>query len=353
MIPTTTIGAYPKPAGVPITDWFSAEPDPEGVVDYTSSYSSELDAVPDAEERFRAAVAEVIADQVDAGIDVVTDGEARRENYVHHQCRHLAGFDFTRLARHRMRGTVEAQLPRIVGPVGFERSPLVHEYEVAQSLSPRPVKVTVPGPMTIADSTVDEHYDDPVALGADLAAALNGQIVELAAAGCRYIQVDEPVMARRPDQALAHGIEHLARCFYRVPAEVTRVVHCCCGYPRHLDDPDYPKADRAAYLRLAPAIDEAPIDQISIEDAHRHNDLAALLPLFAETTVVLGVVAIADSRVETVAEVEARLRSALEHLPPERLVAAPDCGLGYLPRDLARAKLSVLTEAAAGGRAGQ
>ncbi len=347
MITTTTIGSYPKPPDLPITDWFSARPDAEGVMDYTSAYAAQVQAMPDAEARFHRATAEIIGDQIDAGVDVITDGEVRRENYVHYQCRHLSGFDFEELGRHLMRGTTPTRLPRIVGPVGFESSPLARDYEVAQALSDRPVKVTVPGPMTIRDSTIDAHYGDARALGADLAAALNRQIRAVVGAGCRHVQIDEPLMARRPDEALAFGIEQLARCFDGVPSEVVRTVHCCCGYPRRLDDPDYPKAEPGAYLVLADALDEAPFDQVSIEDAHRPNDLGALLPRFRTTTVVLGVVAIACSRVETVAEVEARLRAALVHLPPDRLVAAPDCGLGFLGRDLARAKLRVLVEGAA------
>ncbi len=348
MIPTTTIGAYPKPGYVPITDWFTTDYRVGEVVDYTSAYEEQLNAAGvDAELLFRRATKELIDDQIDAGIDIVTDGEVRRENYVHTQCRYLSGFDFEHLGRHRIRGAIETRLPTVSGPVGFDTSPLAREFEIAQSLSARPVKVTLPGPMTIIDTTVDAHYHDERALGADLAAALNAQIHDLVAAGCRHIQIDEPVMARKPTVALDYGIDQLGRCFHEVPATVTRAVHCCCGYPRQLDDTDYPKADRRTYLQLAPALDAAPIHQVSIEDAHRHNDLAGLLPLFADTTVILGVVAIAQSRVETAEEIAARLRVAREYLPEDRLVAAPDCGLGYLDRDLARKKLRALTAAVA------
>ncbi len=153
-------------------------------------------------------------------------------------------------------------------------------------------------------------------------------------------------MARRPDTAAAYGIDQLARCFEGVPPDVTRIVHCCCGYPRRLDDTDYPKADPAAYLELAPLLDRAPIDQVSIEDAHRPSDLATLLPRFEATTVILGVATIASSRVETADDIAARLTEARRHLPADRLVAAPDCGLGYLSRELARAKLRALTAGA-------
>jgi len=348
VISTTTIGAYPKPDYVPIADWFTTDYRAGKVVDYTSAYQDQVDAAGvDAESLFRRATKEVIDDQIDAGIDIVTDGEVRRENYVHAQCRHLRGFDFEHLGQHRVRDTIETRLPTVSGPVGFDTSPLADEFKIAQSFSTRPVKVTLPGPMTIIDTTVDAHYHDERALGADLAAALNAQIHELVAAGCSHIQIDEPVMARKPVLSLDHGIAQLSRCFDGVPPTVTRAVHCCCGYPRQLDDSDYPKADRRTYLQLAPALDAAPIHQVSIEDAHRHNDLAALLPLFAETTVILGVVAIAQSRIETAGEIAARLRVAREYLPKDRLVAAPDCGLGYLDRDHARNKLRALTEAVA------
>lgn len=346
MIATTTLGAYPKPDYVPITDWFTTDYG-DSTVDFTTAYEDQLRRAGDgAEMLFRRATAEVIADQIDAGIDVVTDGEVRRENYIHHQCRSFSGFDFGRLASRDMRGTVTTLLPRITGRVRFTESTLARDFTTAQSLSSRPVKVTVPGPMTIIDSTVDAFYDDDRSLGADLAAALSDQIGELVDAGCRNVQIDEPVMARRPDVALEYGIDQLVRCFDGAPEGITRTVHCCCGYPRRLDDVDYPKADRAAYVRLAPALDSAAIDQVSIEDAHRHNELGELLLLFSETTVILGVIAIASSRVETVDEVVRRLEEARRFLPADRLMAAPDCGLGYLPADLARRKLSVMTRAA-------
>ena len=346
MIRTTTIGAFPKPGYVPISDWFSAEPR-DGAYDYTSAFAEEMaQSGAEREELFRQAAAEVIDDQVSAGIDIVTDGEVRRENYVHYQCRHFAGLDFDDLSERTIRGVTSARLPTVTSDVRLlGTSPLVHDYRVAQALSPRPVKVTIPGPMTIIDTVVDAHYGDDTALGADLAAAINDQVLHLADAGCRHIQIDEPVMARKPDIALAHGIEHLDRCFAGVGERVTRVVHCCCGYPERLDQDGYAKADPDSYLALAEALDSTAVDAVSIEDAHRPNDLGELLPRFARTAVILGVLAVARSRLETVAEIEDRLTEALDHIPPERLLAAPDCGLGFLGRDLARRKLAAMCEA--------
>jgi 5-methyltetrahydropteroyltriglutamate--homocysteine methyltransferase len=153
------------------------------------------------------------------------------------------------------------------------------------------------------------------------------------------------VFARKVEDALAYGAEHLERCFHKVPRSSERVVHVCCGYPDALDAEDYPKAPNAGYLQLAGVLEEIAIDAVSIEDAHRRNDLA-LLERFARKKVILGVIAIGSSRIEEVEEVRDRLRAALGHIDAHRLLAAPDCGLGLLGRDLARAKLGVLATAA-------
>jgi len=199
--------------------------------------------------------------------------------------------------------------------------------------------------MTLGDTVADAYYHDPVARGEAVADALNVEINALAAAGCRYIQIDEPVFARQPDRAIDYGMSHVERAFRDCPSTVTRVMHMCCGYPDRLDNPDYPKADAHAYIDLADAVNASSIDQVSIEDAHRHNDLE-LLRQFSNTTVILGVVTVAKSRVEPVDEIMARLTSALDHIDGERLIAAPDCGLGLLGWDLAVEKLANLSRAA-------
>jgi len=342
---TTTIGAYPKPTSVPILDWFAKD-------SMTSSRPTESYEAPwrdmgdEAEAILAEGAREIVEDQVAAGIDIVTDGEVRRENYIHYHCRHLSGFDFGKLATKSLReGAYEADLPRIVGPVAARDPFLPHDWRVAQAFTDRPGKTTLPGPMTISDTTVDEHYGDPKALGRALSEALNAEILALAEAGCRYIQVDEPLFARRPQDALDFGLENIERCWHGVPDGVTKIMHICCGYPNYLDDCDYPKADPASYFDLAGAVDESVLDAVSLEDAHRHNDLR-LLDRFQNTTVIFGVIAIAKSKVETLEEVRARLQAALQHLPPDRLIAAPDCGLGHLTRELAIAKLKVLSAAA-------
>ena len=346
---TTCIGAYPKPDYVPVQDWFQVT-DGMSTSEVTERYAGDLARAGDeAEALFQKATAAAVADQIACGIDVPTDGEQRRENYVHYHCRHLHGFDFENLTRRVLRdGAYEADLPTISGDIrARETGFLVHDWKTAQADSSRPVKITIPGPLTIADTTADVHYGDPAKLGADLARALNEEVRALAEAGCQYIQIDEPLFARKVTEALDYGVDNLGRCFDGVPANVTRVMHMCCGYPNRLDQTDYHKADPQSYFDLAEAIDAAPVDQVSIEDAHRHNDLS-LLDRFKQTTVIFGAVAIAKSAVEPADAIRERLTEALGHIEKERLWAAPDCGLGFLGRDLAMTKLRNLTEAAHG-----
>ena len=354
---TTTIGAFPKPACTPIGDWF---PDPddagagaqgEGLLKrwQRADYEQRLEQAGEAaESAFVEAISEAVRDQVDAGVDIPTDGEVRRENYIFYQCRNLNGVDFEHLTEKVARdGAFTAEVPTITGPVTPRNLILARDWRIAQRVTDRPVKITLPGPMTVTDSLANAYYSDPRAQGMALAEALNAEVRSLAEAGCRHIQIDEPVFARKPEQALEYGIENLERVFHGVPKEVQRTVHMCCGYPSALDTPDYPKADRQAYFRIADAMDEAAIDAVSIEDAHRPNDLS-LLERYARTTVLFGLVNIGQSRVEPVDEIAERLGQALEHIDPERLVAAPDCGLGLLGRDLAVRKLSNLCTAAHG-----
>ena len=346
---TTCLGAFPKPDYLPIKDWFSVD---HGMTDQggkvTREYSEAMaSANAETEALFVRATREAIAAQVDAGIDVVSDGEQRRENYIHYHCRHLAGFDFENLEARVLRdGAYEAELPAIRKDIKARGTDfLCRDYEIAQGLTSHPVKITVPGPLTIMDTTFNAHYEDEQKLAFDLADALNVAIRALADAGCPYIQVDEPLFARAVERALTYGVEALDRCFHKVPAQVVRVMHMCCGYPNHLDDEHYHKADQNCYFELADAVDRTSVQQISIEDAHRYNDLS-LLEQFPRSTIIFGAVAIAKSQVEDVDEVVERLRKALDHIDRERLVAAPDCGLGLLGKTLAVDKLRVLAKAA-------
>ncbi|MCK5686187.1 5-methyltetrahydropteroyltriglutamate--homocysteine methyltransferase, partial [bacterium] len=263
----------------------------------------------------------------------------------HSHCRHMEGINFDRLTKKAMRsGAWEVFVPTITDAVKHGKPFLTREWQVAQAVTNNPVKMTLPGPMTIMDSVADEFYGNERKLARALAEALNFEIVELANAGCRWIQVDEPVFARYPESALSFGIENLERCFNSINREVTRCTHICCGYPDKVDSTNYVKAPPSTYSILAPALDEAAIDAVSIEDAHRPNDLS-LLELFKNTIVILGVLGIARSRIESVEEIESRLKDAMNHIEKDRLMAAPDCGLGMLSQEMVLAKLNNLRQA--------
>ena len=337
---TPTIGSFPKPDFVPVRDWFQDS--------YTPTHDASYFATRELETRFAVATKDAVEAQIEAGIDVPTDGEMRRENYIFYHLRHLDGIDFDKVQTRPIRtGAWELEVPTIVDRVTARDRFLAFDYQIAQSYSTRPVKITVPGPMTIADTIADEYYGEDHALNRDLADAINIEIRALADAGCQHIQVDEPVFARNPAGALAYGIDNLERCFRDLPKQVTRIVHLCCGYPRTVDEPneDVLKANSDSYFELAPALDEAAVDAVSLEDAHRNNDLA-LLERFEKTQVILGLIAIARTRIETEDEISHRLTAALDHIDADRLTAAPDCGLGMLDKHTALAKLQNLARAA-------
>lgn len=156
-------------------------------------------------------------------------------------------------------------------------------------------------------------------------------------AGCKYVQVDEPLFARQVADAKSFGFEMLERCFHRVPKEVCKIVHICCSYPNFLEEEDYKKADPDSYDQLACEVDQLNYDQISIEDAHWANNLK-LLELFEKKTIIFATIAIARSRLESMEEVTGRIKVALGQIDRDRLVIATDFGLGFLSEELTAAK---------------
>ena len=348
---TTTIGSFPKPKYTPIKDWFDISREKGGMncAQTTRNYAADLSKNKEKnEELFVKAAKEVIDIQIRAGIDIPTDGEVRRENYIHYHCRHLSGFDFSKLEHRILRdGAYETDLPAIRNDILHSGSAYsVSDFKTAQKLSSKPLKFTLPGPLTIMDTTADCFYDDRPRLNKVLAETINKEILALVDAGCKHIQVDEPLFARQVNDALSFGFEGIDRCFHKVPNSVKRIVHMCCGYPDHLDDSEYKKADPKSYIDLSSMIDDAEFDQISIEDKHCCNDLD-LLEKFKNKVVIFGSIAIASSKIETLDEVVNRLKQALSHIDRERLIVAPDCGLGLLPPNLAEEKLKIMCQAAA------
>ena len=346
---TTTIGSFPKPKYLPIYDWFDSARDLGGMntskttVDFTK-YFSQNDA--SHEKLFIKAAKEVIALQVKCGIDIPTDGEVRRENYIHYHCRYLSGFDFLKLEHRVLRdGAYETNLPAIRGKIEhYGNLYAAHDFIVSQSTTNRPVKFTLPGPLTIMDTNADCYYNDRKKLNKDLANTINKEILSLVEAGCKYVQLDEPLFARQVGDALTFGIEGVERCFFKVPNFVTKIVHICCGYTDRLDDENYKKADPLSYFDLAKDLDKMNIDQISIEDAHFKNDLN-LLNHFTEKKIIFGALNVTRSRIETKEEIVKRLKCVLNYIDRDRLIVSPDCGLGFLSTVQAEQKLKVMCQA--------
>jgi len=343
---TTVIGAYPKPSFLKLPDWFKVG----GGIDTehpTEDYNKAIKSMgSEAESLFLRATKEVIEDQIECGIDIVTDGEVKRENYIHYHCRHLEGIDFNKLTKKVIRtGNEECWLPTITSKIEAKDTFLVMDWVKAQQLSDRPVKITVPGPMTITDTIANTYYTSNKELGEDLAKAINVEIKRLVDAGCKYIQVDEPLFARKPKEAIEYGVENLEKCFDGISnPDIEKITHICCGYPDKLDAIDFPKAPLDSYHQIAELLNNSIIDSISLEDAHRYNDLS-LLDKFTQSKIIFGFIKIASSEEETISEIQKRVKDVLEHIDRERLIAAPDCGLGYLPRDLAMKKLKTMVEA--------
>lgn len=302
------------------------------------------------EENLDTAVKEVLDEQADLGVEVVTDGEMERGAYYIHLMNNIQGIDMTDLEEKKMRsGAYSTLVPVVRGKVDLKGGETVcwREWKRAQGLASDnvTVKYTIPGPMTLVDGIINNHYSKMDQLHSDLVAVINKEIQSLVSHGCSVIQIDEPVMMRYPDQAMDFGLDNLALCFEGVPSTVTKTIHLCCGYPDQLDTDIYPKAPKENYRRLAPKIDSLPFDQVSIEDAEARNDLS-LLSLFQKTQVILGVVTVARTKVETEEDIRSRVEEALQHIPRSRLVLAPDCGLGMLDMNIIRAKLGNMVKVA-------
>lgn len=343
---TTVIGSYPKPHYLQLTDWFNTEGGTDTLYP-TKLYNSEIKNLgPDAEKIFQKAFKDVVADQIDCGIDIITDGEIKRENYIHYHCRHIEGIDFNNLTKKIARtGNYECYLPTITSKLKARKEFLSADWLKIQKLSSKPLKITIPGPLTIADTLSNQFYSSVETLTKDLSEVINVEVRRLSKIGCKYIQIDEPLFARKPMEAINFGIENLERCFYGCNKNIEKICHICCGYPDKLDVVNYPKAPLKSYFEISKTLDNSIVDTVSIEDAHRHNDLK-LLELFKKTKVIIGLIKIASSKIETIDEIDSRIKKALDHIDIKRLLAAPDCGLGHLPRNIAIKKLKNLVAAA-------
>jgi 5-methyltetrahydropteroyltriglutamate--homocysteine methyltransferase len=278
-----------------------------------------------------------IRDMETAGIDIISDGEMRRESYSNRFATALDGLDIDNPGTIVNRIGTRSLVPRVVGPI-TRRTPVeVADVEFLRANTTRPIKITLPGPFTMAQQTQDEHYHDEEALAMAFAAAVNEEVRDLAAAGADVIQIDEPWLEARAEQARRYGVRVIDRALAGV--EATTAVHVCFGYAAAVSDKP------GAYSFLTELADSKAA-QISIEAAQPKLDLGVLADL-APKSVMVGVIDLASPEVESPAAVADRIRAALAYLAPDKLIVAPDCGMKYLPRERAFAKLCSL---AAGAR---
>ncbi|HEU5195324.1 MAG TPA: 5-methyltetrahydropteroyltriglutamate--homocysteine methyltransferase, partial [Methylomirabilota bacterium] len=287
------------------------------------------------EEAQDDAVRVAVADMERAGIDVISDGEQRRESYFNRFANALGGIDPDRPGSAIARLGRPTPVPRVVGPIERVKAVSVPEAAFLRSVTDRRIKITVPGPFTLSVLAQDEHYKDPERLAMAYADAVNAELRELEPI-VDWLQLDEPYLQAQPERARAYGVAVIDRAL----AGLTKptCVHLCFGYAFSHALAGTTKS--GGYHFLA-ELDASRAMQVSIETAQPRLDLAVLREL-PRKTIVLGVLDLGDPKPETPDTVARRLDAALALVPAERLVAAPDCGMKYLLRDVARAKLAAL-----------
>jgi len=333
LLPTTVVGSYPQP------DWLV---DRELLLHRLPPRVRARDVwrVPEPwlEQAQDDATLLAIRDMERAGIDIVTDGEMRRESYSNRFATALEGIDLDTPGHRPGRSGRPDIVPRVVGPIRRRHPVEVRDVEFLRANTAGPIKITIPGPFTMTQQAVDDYYGDEARLAMDFAVAVNSEIHDLVAAGADVVQIDEPYLQARVEAASQYAVEVINRALEDV--RVPTVLHTCFGYGLIVQN----KSVAGGYPFLEQLL-ETRVDQISIEAAQPNLDLS-ILERMGTKTMLVGVLDLGTPEVETQAVVEARIRAALRHIAAERLVLAPDCGMKYLPRTSAFAKLQVLARAA-------
>ena len=331
LLPTTLVGSYPQP------DWLIdrallAKQMPPRV------RAQQLWRVPSEwlEQAQDDATLLAIRDQERAGLDIITDGEMRRESYSNRFATALDGVDLDHPATITSRSGHPISVPRVVGKIRRKHPVQVRDLEFLRANTDRSIKITVPGPFTMSQQAENAYYPDAAAMSLDYAEAVRAEIRDLFAAGADVVQIDEPWMQAFPEGAREFGLAALNHALDGITG--TTAVHICFGYGALV-------AGRPAGYSFLPELAGSPVLQVSIETAQSNLDCSVLQKL-AGKTIILGVVDLGNHQVETAEAVAARIRRALPFVGPDRLVIAPDCGLKYLPRSVAFAKMKAMVDGA-------
>ena len=331
LLPTTVVGSYPQP------NW---------LVD-RARLGSKVPRVREPEmwrvqpefleQAQDDATLVAIRDMEAAGIDIITDGEMRRESYSNRFATALAGVDIVNPGTTINRSGASSVVPRVSGPIVRKQAIEVRDVEFLRRNTERQIKITLPGPFTMTQQAQDDYYKDEEALAMAYAVAVNQELKALKRAGADVLQLDEPWLQARAERAARYGVKAINRALEGI--EGTTVVHLCFGYAAAVKDKP------SGYSFLGQLADTS-ASQISIEAAQPHLDLSITREL-APKEIMVGVIDLGTEKIETAEEVAARIRTALKHIPAERLVLAPDCGMKYLTRTAAFGKLRALAAGAA------
>jgi 5-methyltetrahydropteroyltriglutamate--homocysteine methyltransferase len=287
-------------------------------------------------EAIEAATLVAIADQEEAGVDIITDGEIGRESYFNHFANALSGVDPNEIGAAVNRVGTMSRVPLVNGPIERREPVELAAATFLRAHTDRATKVTVPGPFTLSQLAQNEHYPDQEALAHAYAAAIREELADLAAAGIDVLQLDEPYLQANAEGARAFAVDAIAAAVKGISA--TTVVHTCYGYAVYVKDKTTGYPFFAELARL-------PTDWVAIETAQPGLDPGVVAEL-RPRSVILGVLDLSTHEVEEPTAVAERIRAALDHLDPEELAVSPDCGLKFLPRDVARAKLQAMVKGA-------
>ena len=333
LLPTTLVGSYPQPDWLVDRDKLRTRLPPR-----VRAREVWRIAEPFLEQAQDDATIVAIHDQERVGIDIVTDGEIRRESYSNRFATALEGVDLDNPGHRLSRSGRPDIVPRVVGPIRRREPVEVRDVQFLRANTAKPIKITVPGPFTMTQQAVDDYYGDEARLAMDYAAAINDEIHDLVAAGADVIQIDEPYLQAHAAKARSFAIPAINRALEGIA--VPTVLHTCFGYGMIV--PSKQTGARYAYLE---ELTETAAQQISIEAAQPQLDLS-VLRCMGDKTMMLGVLDLATDEVETVDTVVERIRSALRHIDARRLVLAPDCGMKYLSRQSTLGKLQAMVRAA-------
>jgi 5-methyltetrahydropteroyltriglutamate--homocysteine methyltransferase len=332
LLPTSLVGSYPQP------DWLIDRVKLAGRFPPRVRAKELWRVAPEwLDQAWDDATLLAIRDQEKAGLDIITDGEMRRESYSNRFATALDGVDLDNPGMALDRSGEPNPVPRVTGKISRRHAVETRDVEFLRANTDRMIKITVPGPFTMAQQAQNDFYEDEAEMAQDYAVAVNAEIRDLFAAGAEIVQIDEPYMQARPDKARAYGVAALRTALDGI--EGRTALHICFGYAALIHE-------RPAGYNFLPELADTPVREVSIETAQSNLDCSILESLEGKT-IILGVLDLSTHEVETPGAVAARIRRALPHVAAERIIVAPDCGLKYLPRDVAYGKMKAMADGAA------